>query len=72
MRARLAVTITADDVGRRVTIRARHHGPEATATDVVGTLDSWDQGILTVTRRDGTRRRIAETDLLAARVVPQP
>jgi len=70
MRARLSVTITPDDVGSRVTIRARHHGPEAAAVDVVGLLDAWEAGRLTVTRRDGQQRVIAEADLLAARKIP--
>lgn len=70
MRARLAITITPDDVGRRVTIRARHHGPQARAVDVVGVLDAWEDGQLTVTRRDGRQRVVAEADLLAARAIP--
>jgi hypothetical protein len=72
MRARLSVAITPADVGSRVTIRARHHGPEAGAVDVVGVLESWEGGRLTVVRRDGQRRVVAAADLLAARVVPPP
>ena len=71
MRARLKVSITPDDVGRRVTVRAVHHGPEAAAIDVVGVLDAWEDGLLTIVRRDGRRRSVAEADLLAARVVPE-
>jgi hypothetical protein len=70
MRARLTVTITPADVGRRVTVRARYHGPDAVAVDVVGVLDAWHDGRLTITRRDGQQRVVAEEDLLAARVVP--
>lgn len=70
MRARLSVTITPADVGKRVTIRMRHHGPEARAADVVGVLEAWHDGTLTITRRDGEQRTVAEDDLLAARVVP--
>jgi hypothetical protein len=70
MRARLTVTITPADVGRRVTVRARYHGPDAGAVDVVGMLDAWHDGRLTITRRDGQQRVVAEEDLLAARVVP--
>jgi len=70
MRARLAVTITPADVGSRVTVRMRYSGPEARATDVVGVLESWRDGRLTITRRDGEQRIVAEEDLLAARVVP--
>jgi hypothetical protein len=70
MRARLAVTITPADIGRRVTIRARYHGPDAGAIDVVGVLDAWHDGRLTITRHDGQRRVVAQGDLLAAKVIP--
>ena len=69
MRARLVVTITPDDIGRRVTVRARHHGPGASAVDVVGTLDAWRDGLLTITRRDGQQRTVAERDLLAGKAI---
>lgn len=72
MRARLAVRITPADVGQRVTLRARYHGPEAAVTDVVGTLRAWSDGTLTVTRRDGSVTTVAEADLVAARVVTEP
>jgi hypothetical protein len=70
MRARLAITITPDDIGRRVTVRARYHGPDARAVDVVGVLVAWSDGQLTIIRRDGEQRHVAERDLLAAKVVP--
>jgi hypothetical protein len=73
MRARYIVRITPADVGRRVTIRARTHaGPhEPSATDTVGILRSWADGLLRVERRDGTVVEIPEADLLAARVIPE-
>lgn len=71
MRARLAVRISPDDVGARVTVRARHHGTEAAVADTVGTLRSWTDGVLTIERRDGTLRTVAQVDLVAGRVVPQ-
>jgi hypothetical protein len=70
MRARLAVRISVADVGARVTVRARHDGPEAAMADVVGVLRSWDDGVLTIERRDGTLRTVAQDDLVAGRVVP--
>ena len=70
MRARLSVAITTADIGKRVTVRMRHHGPEARAADVVGVLEAWHDGRLTIARRDGERRIVAEEDLLAGRVVP--
>lgn len=69
--ARLAVRITPDDVGARVTVRARNHGPGASAVDAVGVLDDWRDGHLHITRRDGSTTIVAEGDLLAARVVPE-
>lgn len=69
MRPRYVVRIDPTDVGRRVTVRARTHA-QPPATDTVGILRSWDAGVLTVERRDGTLAHIPEADLLAARVVP--
>ena len=60
MRARLIVRITPADVGSRVSVRARHHGPEASTVDVVGVLERWEAGELTLTRRDGTTATGAE------------
>lgn len=68
MRPRYAIRITAADVGRRVSVRARTHS-HPPATDTVGILRAWDD-TLVVERRDGTLARIPESDVLAARVVP--
>lgn len=65
----MSVRIGPDDVGRRVTVRARYHGPDATAVDAVGTLLAWNDGVLTIARRDGSSTTVAEHDLIAARVV---
>ncbi|HSJ47093.1 MAG TPA: hypothetical protein VK923_20670 [Euzebyales bacterium] len=70
MRARLAVRISPADVGSRITVRTRYHGPEASVTDVVGVLRAWDDGVLTIERRDGTMRSVVQGDLVAGRVVP--
>jgi hypothetical protein len=70
MRARLSVTITPDDIGSRVTVRARHHGPEASVYDVVGVLAAWSDGQLTIVRRNGEQRQVPQRDLLAGKVVP--
>jgi plasmid stability protein len=72
LRARLTVRITPDDVGARVSVRALHHGPEAGMTDVVGVLRAWDDGALTIERRDGSTATVAVADLVAGRVVPAP
>lgn len=39
-------------------------------TDTVGVLTSWDNGVLMITRRDGQSVRIAESVLVAGKVVP--
>jgi ribosomal protein S18 acetylase RimI-like enzyme len=70
---RFEVRITTADVGKRVSVR-RLTGNGVTTekfTDTVGVLTSWDDdGMLTITRRDGEIVRIAESALVAAKVVP--
>lgn len=74
MKGRYVVRIGPGDIGRRVTIRSRLAAAagKQPATDTVGLLRSWEDGVLTVERRDGSIRTILEQDLLAARVVPAP
>ncbi|MDT3397789.1 GNAT family N-acetyltransferase [Streptomyces sp. B1866] len=69
---RFEVRITAADVGKRVSVRLAIEGgggPER-FTDVVGVLTSWTGGVLRVTRRTGQEVRIAESSLVAGKVVP--
>jgi hypothetical protein len=74
VKARLVVRITPADVGRRISARTRLEAPAGSpsTTDTLGYLRSWNDGVLTVERRDGTRVTLREADLLAARVVPDP
>ncbi|MEU1848292.1 GNAT family N-acetyltransferase [Streptomyces sp. NPDC019990] len=69
---RLEVRITAADVGKRVSVRSlREHGvPGERFTDTVGVLTSWDKGVLLLTKKDGESVRIAESALVAGKVVP--
>ncbi|WP_442945829.1 putative acetyltransferase [Nonomuraea sp. LPB2021202275-12-8] len=67
MAARLVITISATDVGARITTRRRVPGG---FSDAVGTLESWEGGVLSVRKRDGTVVEIAEETLVAGRVVP--
>ncbi len=60
------VSITPADVGRRVTVRRRV--PEG-FRDVVGVLESWTDGVLTVRKRDGALVEVAEETLAAAKIV---
>ena len=68
------VRIDPSDVGRRVSVRSRiPAGPgEPTATDTLGYLRSWADGLLTIERRDGEHVSLREEDLVAARIVPPP
>ena len=62
--------LSADDVGARVSVR--HHqrsGPVASATDVVGDLESLDADQLAIRRSDGGLVVIEAPSVIAARVV---
>lgn len=64
--------LTPDDVGKRVSVR-RLTGDRAAGerfTDVVGVLTSWDDDVLSITRRGGETVRIGASSLVAAKVVP--
>ncbi|MET9469855.1 GNAT family N-acetyltransferase [Streptomyces sp. NPDC006544] len=69
---RLEIRITPSDVGKRVSVRRveRGLGGAPSFTDTVGVLTSWDTGVVTITRRTGERVRIAESALVAGKVVP--
>ncbi|MFE4217819.1 GNAT family N-acetyltransferase [Streptomyces sp. NPDC056844] len=69
---RLEVRITPADVGKRVSVRrvADVPGEGAKFTDTVGVLTSWDDGVLSVTTKNGESIRIAESALVAGKVVP--
>ncbi|WP_440068434.1 putative acetyltransferase [Streptosporangium sp. OZ121] len=66
--ARLNITITPSDVGKRVTTRRRV--PEG-FRDAVGELEFWRDGVLGVRRRNGVLVEIDEETLAAAKVVPE-
>ncbi|MDT0342509.1 GNAT family N-acetyltransferase [Streptomyces litchfieldiae] len=70
--AHFIVRITAADVGKRVSVRTLTGSgePGARFTDTVGVLTSWTGGVLTVTRRDGRIVHLAESALVAGKVVP--
>ncbi|MEN3583216.1 GNAT family N-acetyltransferase [Streptomyces sp. ZYX-F-203] len=69
---RLEVRITRADVGRRVSVRRllTPHGTAHRFADAVGTLTSWDDGVLVITRKDGDIVQIPESALVAGKVVP--
>ncbi len=62
---------TTEDIGSRVSVRRRLD--DGTCSDVVGDLESTDDGYLRVRRRDGVIVAVARADVVAARVVgPSP
>ncbi|WP_392899106.1 GNAT family N-acetyltransferase [Streptomyces sp. LN699] len=68
----LEIRITAADVGKRVSVRRVEDGRSGSPsfTDTIGVLTSWNDGVLTITRKDGTTVRIAESSLVAGKTVP--
>lgn len=68
----LEVRITPADVGKRVSVRRVETGRKGSPefTDAVGVLTSWNEGVLTITRKNGQSVRIAESSLVAGKVVP--
>ncbi|MBT2471377.1 GNAT family N-acetyltransferase [Streptomyces sp. ISL-66] len=69
---RLEIRITPSDVGKRVSVRRVERGSGAgpSFTDTVGVLTSWNDGVVTITRKTGESVRIAESALVAGKVVP--
>ncbi|WP_328927482.1 GNAT family N-acetyltransferase [Streptomyces sp. NBC_00190] len=68
----LEIRITPADVGKRVSVRRVERGRSGVPeyADAVGVLTSWDQGVLLITRKSGQTVRIAESSLVAGKVVP--
>ncbi len=64
--------ITSADVGKRVSVRYVTDSAEEGGkfTDAVGVLTSWESGVLLITRKSGESVRIAESSLVAGKVVP--
>ncbi|MFG2980520.1 GNAT family N-acetyltransferase [Streptomyces sp. NPDC048258] len=68
----LEVRITPADVGKRVSVRRVERGRSGAPeyADTVGVLTSWTEGVLWITRKNGQTVRIAESSLVAGKVVP--
>lgn len=71
MGGQLNFRLTHADVGKRVSVRSVVSLAEHPAkfTDTVGVLTSWADGVLSITRRDGTAARLTESSLVAGKVV---
>jgi hypothetical protein len=68
MYARYEISITPAQTGHRVSLRRRVGGGKF--SDVVGVLEAWEHGVLTVRRRNGERVTVAEDTLVAGKIVP--
>ena len=67
---RYTLTAGPGDVGARVVLR--HRLPDGRLTDVLGVVERWADGRVTVRTRDGGLADVAEADLVAAKRVPPP
>lgn len=67
MRYRSANALTSEDLGRRVTVRARL--AEGGSTDTIGALEAIDSVGVRVRRADGAVVEISLGDIVAARVI---
>ena len=70
MRIRLRISVSCDDIGRRVTVR--RHLAGGGFSDVVGILESCDDEQFSVRDRTGKLRRIKRTEIAAAKVIVPP
>lgn len=68
MRFRYSVTVGCDDVGRRVTVRVRLS--TGVFSDVLGVLERCDENTFQIRDRTGKLRRVARSDVVAAKVIP--
>lgn len=66
--ARLVMSVSEADVGRRVSLRRRL--PTGQLSDVIGVLESWEDGVLTVRRRNGELVEVPRDIIVAGKVVP--
>ncbi len=67
---RYALTAGPGDLGARLVLRREL--PDGRLSDVLGHLERWADGVVAVRTRDGRLVEVAETDLRAAKRVPEP
>jgi hypothetical protein len=58
------------DADVRISLRRRY--PDGQLGDVLGVLESWVGGLVTVVRASGERVVVAEGDVVATRRIPPP
>ncbi|HET7351353.1 MAG TPA: hypothetical protein VFJ28_10485 [Marmoricola sp.] len=71
----LSPTLGPHVVGHRVVVRRVVRGETGPSggpamTDVLGTCESWEDGVVTVRREDGTEVEIAVADIVSGKPVP--
>jgi hypothetical protein len=67
---RYAREVGPGDSGVRISLRRRY--PDGQLGDVLGVLESWVVGVVTVVRASGERVVLAEGDVIATRRIPPP
>jgi hypothetical protein len=67
---RYAREVGPGDAGMRISLRRRY--PDGQLGDILGVLESWVDGVVTVVRGSGERVVLAEEDVVATRRVPPP
>lgn len=75
MRARYVVRISPADVGQRVSVRywlddaaTTQAGP--THSDALGTLEGWEDGMLSIRAKDGSLMEVDEASMVAGKILP--
>jgi hypothetical protein len=58
------------DAGVRISLRRRY--PDGQLGDVLGILESWVDGVVTVVRANGDHVVLGEGDVVATRRIPPP
>ncbi|MCU1592288.1 MAG: hypothetical protein JWP11_3544 [Frankiales bacterium] len=67
---RYAHEVGPGDAGIRISMRRRY--PDGQLGDVLGMLESWHDGVVTVVRASGERVVVPEGDVVATRRIPPP
>ena len=65
---RYAHEVGPGDAGVRISLRRRY--PDGQLGDVLGVLESWIDGVVTVVRASGERVVLPEADVVATRRIP--
>ena len=67
---RYAREVGPGDAGMRISLRRRY--PDGQLGDLLGVLESWTDGVVTVVRASGERVVVPEADVVATRRIPPP